>query len=43
MVLAGILVLVRGEAGVYWLVPRIPLSYVAALGESWVLLVEIKR
>ena len=43
MVLAGILVLLRGDGAVYWLVPGILLSYIVALSEAWVLLIEINR
>jgi hypothetical protein len=43
LVVAGVVVLLRGIGGIYWVVPGILLCYVFALSESWVLLIEIKR
>lgn len=40
---AGILTLAAKERGLYWLVPAILLSFVKALMDAWVLLVEINR
>ena len=42
-IIAGFTVLVRGSNGLYWLVPAILISFVKALMDSWVLLVEINR
>ena len=42
-VIAGAAVLVRGEGGLYWVVPGIIVSLVLALQDAWVLLVEINR
>ena len=41
--LGGLALLFQGVAGVGWLVPSILLSYVLALLNAWVLLVEINR
>ena len=41
--LGGLALWFQGEAGVGWLVPSIMLSYVLALLNAWVLLVEINR
>jgi modulator of FtsH protease len=41
--LAGLILLWRGAIGVYWLVPGLLLSYIVALGNAWVLTVEINR
>ena len=41
--LAGLMLLLRGAIGVYWLVPGLLLSYLVALGNAWVLTVEINR
>jgi hypothetical protein len=43
LVVAGVLVLLRGFGGIYWVVPGILLCYAFALSESWVLLIEIMR
>ena len=40
---AGVVLLVAGENGVYVLVPGMVLSYLAAISEAWVVLVEIHR
>ena len=42
-VIAGINILTWGMGGLYWLVPAIILSFVKALTDAWVLLVEINR
>jgi hypothetical protein len=42
-VVAGIIVLVGGLEGLYWLVAGMVLSTLVALFEAWVLLVEINR
>ena len=42
-IVAGIIVLTRGAGGLYWLVPAIIISFIKALLDAWVLLVEINR
>ena len=42
-VVAGIFVLTRGTDGLYWLVPAIVISFIKAILDAWVLLVEINR
>ena len=42
-VLAAGFLLFNGIAGLYWLVPAVLLSFVKALIDAWVLLVEINR
>ena len=42
-IIAGINILTWGLGGLYWLVPAIILSFVKALMDAWVLLVEINR
>jgi len=42
-VIAGITVLTQGVVGFYWLVPAIIFSFVKAVFDAWVLLVEINR
>ena len=42
-VIAGIFVLTRGAGGLYWLVPAILISFIKAILDAWVLLVEINR
>ena len=42
-VVAGILVLTRGAGGLYWLVSAIVISFIKAILDAWVLLVEINR
>lgn len=39
----GIVLLMRGETGLYWMLPGILGSFVKALTDAWVLLVEINR
>ena len=41
--IAGIIVLTRGAGGLYWLVPAIIISFIKAILDAWVLLVEINR
>ena len=40
---ASIAILLTGLAGIYWLVPAIICSYLIAMADAWVLLVEINR
>lgn len=40
---AGILMLFQGYSAIYWLVPGIMFSFVKAVIDAWVLLVEIHR
>ncbi len=42
-VIAGITVLTRGAGGLYWIVPAIVISFIKAILDAWVLLVEINR
>ena len=42
-IIAGIVTIVFGEDGIYLLVPAVILSFVKAISEAWVLLVEINR
>ena len=42
-VISGISVLTRGAGGLYWLVPAILISFIKAVLDAWVLLVEINR
>lgn len=42
-VVAGIIVLTRGAGGLYWLVAAILISFIKAILDAWVLLVEINR
>jgi modulator of FtsH protease len=41
--IAGITIMLQGLIGLYWLVPAILFSFVKAIVDSWVLLVEIDR
>jgi hypothetical protein len=41
--IAGVSLLVRSGGGLYWLVAAIGLSYLVALLDAWVLLIEIQR
>jgi hypothetical protein len=43
VLVAGVVVLVSGFGGLYWLVPRIVFSYLVAVVDAWVLLIEIYR
>jgi len=40
---AGALILIKGEDGIYWIAPGIILSFIKAIIDAWVLLVEINR
>jgi len=42
-VVAGCVILASGLAGLYWLVPAMLSSFLIAMLDAWVLLVEIKR
>jgi hypothetical protein len=42
-VIAGIVLLVDGRDGLYWLVPCFIVSLAAGIGNAWVLLVEVVR
>jgi hypothetical protein len=42
-VVAGIAIFVCKENGIYWLVPGIIISFIKAVIDAWVLLVEINR
>jgi modulator of FtsH protease len=42
-VVAGVLLIVHRDSGVYWIVPGILLSFAARIFGAWVLLVEIQR
>ncbi len=42
-VVAGVVVLGWGVGGLYWLVAGVVLSYLVAVADAWVLLVEIHR
>ena len=40
---AGIIMLTHGAGGLYWLVPAVLISFIKAILDAWVLLVEINR
>jgi hypothetical protein len=40
---SGVLILMQKESGIYWIVPAIILSFIKAIIDAWVLLVEINR
>ncbi len=42
-VVAGIMLALEREAGAYWLLAGVIVSFVKAVADAWVLLVEIKR
>lgn len=42
-IISGIIVLTLGAAGLYWIVPAIIISFIKAILDAWVLLVEINR
>lgn len=42
-ILAGIMVLINGAPGIYWLIPGVTISFIKAIIDAWVLLVEIHR
>jgi hypothetical protein len=41
--IAGIILLISGANGLYWLVPAVIFSFIKAIVDAWVLLVEINR
>ena len=43
MVVAGVSLLVGSGGGLYWLIPSLLLSFMAAITTAWVLMVEILR
>lgn len=42
-IIGGLCILLIGEAGLYWIVPAIILSFIKSVLDAWVLLVEINR
>jgi modulator of FtsH protease len=42
-IIAGIIIFFNGFVGIYWLVPAILLSFIKAILDAWVLLIEINR
>lgn len=42
-IVAGVVVLTQGLDGFYWLVPAVVFSFIKAVFDAWVLLVEINR
>jgi modulator of FtsH protease len=42
-VVAGLSVLLRGDGGMYWVIPGVIACYVVAVMEAWILLIEINR
>lgn len=40
---AGITILISGWVGIYWLVPAVIFSFLKAIFDSWILLIEINR
>jgi len=42
-IVAGLHLLFLGNAGLYWIVPAIFLSFIKSIFDAWVLLIEIKR
>jgi FtsH-binding integral membrane protein len=42
-IIAGIMIITTGESGIYWVVPAIIFSFIKAILDAWVLLVEIHR
>ncbi|HLL44240.1 MAG TPA: hypothetical protein VK369_13920, partial [Segetibacter sp.] len=42
-IICGLCILFIGEAGLYWIVPAIILSFIKSVLDAWVLLVEINR
>ncbi len=43
IVISGIVTIISGDIGIYWLVPGIVLAFFKAVVNSWALLVEINR
>lgn len=42
-IISGIMLLCQGDVGIYWLIPGIIFSFIKAVLDAWVLLVEIHR
>jgi modulator of FtsH protease len=42
-VIAGAILLISGANGLYWLVPAVIFSFIKAIVDAWILLVEINR
>jgi hypothetical protein len=42
-IVSGIVTLVQGSNGIYWLIPGIIFSFIKSVIDAWVLLVEINR
>jgi modulator of FtsH protease len=42
-IIGGILILLTGNNGIYWIIPAVILSFIKAVLDAWVLLVEINR
>ncbi len=42
-IITGVLIFTVGEAGMYWIVPAFIFSFIKAVLDAWVLLVEIHR
>jgi len=42
-IIAGTAILINGASGVYWLVPAVIFSFLKAILDAWVLLVEFNR
>jgi hypothetical protein len=42
-VIAGVVLLIFGTGGLYWIVAATLLSFLAAFTDAWVLLIEINR
>jgi hypothetical protein len=42
-IISGITILLSGEKGIYWVDPAMILSFIKAVMDAWVLLVEINR
>ena len=43
LIIAGAVILTRGDGGLYWLLPAFIGAFISALSDAWVLLVEINR
>lgn len=43
LIVCGVSLLVLGGGGLYWLVASVIISFISALLDAWVLLIEIKR
>jgi modulator of FtsH protease len=41
--LAGILMIWQGSIGLYWIIPGVIISFIKAITDAWVMLVEINR